>query len=98
MASNVSVPSDQTTLIKNAAAGVLAALVIAALYFGRPVLVPFALAILLAFALSPVAEFLRRMGLPRAIAVILTVTSAVFLIAGFATFVGTQIGLLAGEL
>ena len=81
-----------------AAAGVLAALVIAGLYFGRPVLVPFALAVLLAFALSPAAEALRRVGLPRTIAVILTVTAAVFLIAGFGAFVGTQVGLLAADL
>ena len=98
MPSNVAAPVDQQTLVKTAAAGVLAALVIAALYFGRPVLVPFALAVLLAFALSPAAEFLRRTGLPRAIAVILTVTTAVFLIGGFGTFVGTQIGLLAADL
>ena len=98
MPSNVAAPVDQQTLVKTAAAGILAALVIAALYFGRPVLVPFALAVLLAFALSPAAEFLRRIGLPRALAVILTVTTAVFLIGGFGTFVGTQIGLLAADL
>jgi predicted PurR-regulated permease PerM len=98
MPSNVAAPVDQQTLVKTAAAGILAALVIAALYFGRPVLVPFALAVLLAFALSPAAEFLRRTGLPRALAVILTVTTAVFLIGGFGTFVGTQIGLLAADL
>ncbi len=95
MPSNVAGPVDQQKLVRTAAAGVLAALVIAALYFGRPVLVPFALAVLLAFALSPAAEFLRRIGLPRALAVVLTVTAAVFLIGGFGTFVGTQIGLLA---
>jgi predicted PurR-regulated permease PerM len=98
MPSNVAAPVDQQTLVKTAAAGILAALVIAALYFGRPVLVPFALAVLLAFALSPAAEFLRRTGLPRALAVILTVTTAVFLIGGFGAFVGTQIGLLAADL
>ena len=89
---------DQQKLVRMAAAAVLAALVIAALYFGRPVLVPFALAVLLAFALSPAAEALRRVGLPRVIAVVLTVTAAVFLIAGFGAFVGTQIGLLATDL
>jgi predicted PurR-regulated permease PerM len=98
MPSNVAGPVDQQKLVRTAAAGILAALVIAALYFGRPVLVPFALAVLLAFALSPAAEFLRKTGLPRALAVVLTVTAAVFLIGGFGTFVGQQIGLLAADL
>jgi predicted PurR-regulated permease PerM len=98
MASNASVPIDQQKLVRTAAAGVLAALVIAALYFGRPVLVPFALAVLLAFALSPAAQALRKIGLPRVVAVVLTVAAAVLLIAGFATFVGTQVGLLAADL
>lgn len=94
----LAVPIDRQSLVKAAAAAILAALIIAALYFGRPVLVPFALAVLLAFALSPAAELLRRTGLPRALAVIVTVTAAVLLIGGFGAFVGTQIGLLAADL
>jgi predicted PurR-regulated permease PerM len=98
MPSNTARPVDQLKLVRMAAAGIIGALVVAALYFGRPVLVPFALAILLAFPLSPAAEYLRKFGLPRMISVALTVTTAVLFIGGLGTFIGTQVGLLAADL
>ncbi|MGZ6021151.1 MAG: AI-2E family transporter [Rhizomicrobium sp.] len=81
-----------------ASAAVVAAVLVAAVYFGRPLLVPLALSILLAFALAPVAEFLRRLKLVRIGAVILTVTLAVLLISGIAAFIGTQLAWLAQSL
>jgi hypothetical protein len=39
--------------------------VVVALYFGRDVFVPMAVAVLLSFALSPLVAWLRRRGLPR---------------------------------
>ncbi|MGH7111445.1 MAG: AI-2E family transporter, partial [Stellaceae bacterium] len=46
--------------------GVLvAAVVVAALYFGREVLLPITLAVLLSFLLSPLVELLRRAWLGR---------------------------------
>ncbi|MGZ5939449.1 MAG: AI-2E family transporter [Rhizomicrobium sp.] len=81
-----------------ASAAVVAAVLVAAVYFGRPLLVPLALSILLAFALAPVAEFLRRLKLGRIGAVILTVTLAVLLISGIAAFIGTQLAWLAQSL
>ena len=61
---------------------VIAALAIAALYFGAKVFAPLALAVLLAFALTPPIQTLRRFGLPRvtatlAMVVILFVGAAV---------------------
>ena len=40
-------------------------LAIGGLYFGRDIFVPFALAILLSFALAPLVNWLRRWWLPR---------------------------------
>jgi predicted PurR-regulated permease PerM len=46
----------------------IGAIVIAGLYFGREVLLPLALAILLSFVLTPPLLLLRRIKLPRAVA------------------------------
>jgi predicted PurR-regulated permease PerM len=45
------------------------ALVVAVLYFGRPILMPLALALLIAFALTPAVSILQRRGLHRLVAV-----------------------------
>jgi predicted PurR-regulated permease PerM len=50
-----------------------ATLAIVALYFGKPVLMPIALATLLAFLLSPLVNALSRAGLRQSIAVVLVV-------------------------
>ena len=52
----------------------LTATVVAALYFGRTVFVPLALAMLLSFALAPLVRRLRRLGLPRLPSVLAVVT------------------------
>jgi predicted PurR-regulated permease PerM len=53
------------------------ALVVAVLALGRPVLVPVALAFYLAFVLTPPAEGLERLGMPRALS-LMTITAGVF--------------------
>jgi len=88
-------PSD---LQETAYAAVIAAVVVAAIYFGRPMLVPLALSILMAFALAPVVEFLRKLRIGRILGVILSVTFAVLLISGIMAFIGTQLAWLAGSL
>lgn len=55
---------------------VSAAIVVAALYFGRDILLPFALAILLSFLLSPVVERLEKWRLARIPSVLTVVTVA----------------------
>lgn len=69
--------------------------VTAILYFGKDILMPMAVAILLTFALAPIVSFLRRRGVPRVIAVILTVALAFVAIASFAFLVATQVSTLA---
>ena len=63
---------------------VIVAAVTVALYLGRDIFIPFALAILLSFILSPLASFLRRRQLGRVPSVILAVLLAFALILGIA--------------
>lgn len=73
-------------------------LAIGGLYFGRDIFIPFALAILLSFALTPLVNWLRRLKLPRIAAVIVAVTLAFILIGGIAFVVGRQVIQLANNL
>ena len=56
------------------------ALIVASMYWARPVLVPVALAMLLAFLLSPVDSALQRLGLGRAVSVALLAVMTLSLI------------------
>jgi predicted PurR-regulated permease PerM len=67
------------------------------LYFGRDVLQPLALAILLALVLSPPAKLLERYGLPRAAACVLTVGAAVAVIATAMAVVVGQVSRFTAE-
>ena len=74
----------------------VAAIVVAALYFAREVLIPVTLAMLLSFVLSPLVELLRQIWLGR----ILSVVLAVVLALGLILAVGSAIvipGLLGGS-
>jgi predicted PurR-regulated permease PerM len=68
----------------------LAVLAVAALYFGRDIFLPFALAVLLSFLLAPPVEWLRRLRMPRAAAVLLVVGCAVMLIGAISVLVVSQ--------
>lgn len=85
-----------TTAWLAGAAGVV--LVVGVLYFGRDVLIPLAIAILLSFLLSPVVSVLRRIHVPRVLAVMTTAAVAFALIGGFALLVGSQGAQLARDL
>src|SRR5215471_3513247 len=69
---------------------IVAAIVIAGLYFARPVLVPLALALLLSLLLAPAVRWLQLRGLGRVPAVLATVVAAFVVIAGFAGVVGEE--------
>jgi predicted PurR-regulated permease PerM len=72
--------------------------IVAALYFGREVLVPIALAVLLSFILSPCVRFLQRAHLPRVVAVIVVGAVAFSAIFGLGTLMVSQVNGLAGDL
>ncbi|HEX3416709.1 MAG TPA: AI-2E family transporter [Stellaceae bacterium] len=76
----------------------VAAIVVAALYFGREVLIPVTLAMLLSFVLSPVVELLRRVWLGRILSVILAVVLALGLILALGSAIGAQVAQLSGNL
>jgi predicted PurR-regulated permease PerM len=73
-------------------------LAIGALYFGRDLFIPFAVGILLSFAVTPLVNWLRRLKLPRIAAVLIAVTLAFILIGGLTYVVGRQVVQLANNL
>ena len=78
-----------TSIVESAAALICAAIAVAALSYGRAVLVPLVLATLLAFALAPLVRLLQRARLGRGLAVIAAVLLALVVIGGVGTVIGT---------
>ena len=72
--------------------------VVSALYFGREVLVPISLAILLSFVLSPLVRLLQRGYLPRSVAVIAVGLVAFAAIFGLGALMVSQVNELATDL
>ena len=72
--------------------------VVATLYFGREVLVPIALAILLSFVLSPLVRLLQRGHFPRSVAVIAVGLVAFAAIFGLGALMVSQVNELATDL
>jgi predicted PurR-regulated permease PerM len=80
------------------AGAVIAAIIIGALYLGREVFIPIALAILLSFALAPLVRLLQRIRLPRPAAVLLVVLFAFAAIFAVGGLIASQLTELASEL
>ena len=72
--------------------------VIACLYFARPVFIPLALAVLLTFLLNPLVNALERHRLPRIAAVVVTVLLAFTLLGGIGWLLSAQVTTLANDL
>src|ERR1700716_3317563 len=89
-----SIPVSGATL----PAVLLGVIVVAALYFGRDVLVPIALAVLLSFVLSPLVGLLKRWYVPRGIAVAIVALAAFAAIFGLGALMVSQVNELAGDL
>ena len=66
-------------------------MIVAILYFGRDVLVPVAVAMLLAFVLAPLVNLLGRLRLGRVASVLLGATLALAIILAVGGVIGTQI-------
>lgn len=73
-------------------------MIVVTLYFGREILVPIALAILLSFVLAPLVALLQRIRVPRGMAVVSVVVLAFALIFAMASLLATQLTQLAGDL
>ena len=85
-------------MLSAVASAILVALLIAALYFGREIFVPIALAILLSFVLAPLVGLLQRARIPRPFAVVSVVVLAFMIIFGLGTLIANQLSQLAGDL
>ncbi|MBY3021694.1 AI-2E family transporter [Rhizobium leguminosarum] len=72
--------------------------VIAILYFGKEVLLPLAIAVLLTFALAPISSRLRKLGMPRIPAVIVTVVIAFLVLVLFGLVVAGHVAEVAQNL
>ncbi len=90
-------PGSSASELRSLLGVAVGTLVIAALYFGKEVLVPITLAVMLSFILSPVVNFLQRLRLWRAPAVILTVLAALALLGIVATVIGSQAAALSAN-
>jgi predicted PurR-regulated permease PerM len=92
-------------IIRNAAplftalASALLLLTLAAiLQLGKELFIPLALAVLLSFALSPVATALERRGVGRGASTAISLLSALAIIVGVGYLIGSQVSALAGDL
>src|SRR5688500_15046967 len=77
---------------------VVVMLVMVCLYWGRTVLVPVALSILLTFMLSPIVSALQRRRLGRTPSVIIVVIVTGLLLSGLGWFVALQVANFADDL
>lgn len=74
------------------------AIIVAALYVGRDLLVPLAFAILISFVLDPMVTWLKRLSVPRGVAVTLVVGAALGLIVATGVFAFSQLRQIGNDL
>lgn len=86
------------TLTPKFMTAVIAAIVVMGIYFGRPVLMPLALAVLMSFALAPLVGLLKRLKLGNVAPVLISVLLTVVILSSMAVFMGSQLAKLAAEL
>lgn len=72
--------------------------VVVVVYFAKDIFLPLAIAMLVTFALSPLATRLRKLGLPHLPSVLLVVATAFVAIGLFILVVASQLGVLAQNL
>lgn len=98
LADNVAPLASLWPLLRATLALLCAGLVVALLYVGEALLVPFALAALLAFVLDPLVTRLQRWRLPRAVAVVGVMAILAVVVAGASVFVSGQAVALGRDL
>ena len=72
--------------------------VVAALYFGREVLIPVTIAVLLSFVLAPIVHLLRRLRFGRVPSIVLAVFVALAILVSIGVAVGTQLADVAAKI
>ena len=89
---------DVSAIIVTVGVAILSIIIIAALYLGREIFVPVALAILLSFVLAAPVQLLQRLHVPRAAAVVGVVLFAFVIIFALGSVIATQLNGLAADL
>ena len=88
-----------TGSLRDRAIGIIAfATVLALLYFGRDVLIPFTVALILSLLIAPLVRRLRRIGLGRVPSVLVAVLISAFVVTAAAVILGTQVLRMAASL
>jgi predicted PurR-regulated permease PerM len=91
--------SEELIALQSAVAtAILAVIIVATLYFGREIIIPIALAVLLSFVLSPLVGLLQRIRVPRGLAVVSVVVMAFAAIFAMGSLLATQLTQLASDL
>jgi predicted PurR-regulated permease PerM len=85
-------------VLVNIASFIAAIMIIMCLYWGQAILIPVAMAFLLAFLLKPVVDLFQRTGLGRTLSVILVVVVTGIVFAGIGWVVTTQVTRLVYDL
>src|SRR3984893_549325 len=91
-------PEELIALLSAVATAMLAVIIIMMLYFGREIIIPIALAILLSFVLAPLVGLLQRVRVPRGLAVVGVVIFAFAAIFAMGSLLASQLTQLAGDL
>lgn len=89
---------ELVALLSAVATAILAAVIITTLYYGRDIIIPIALAIMLSFVLAPAVRLLGRARVPRGISVVSVVVLAFILIFALGSLLAAQLAELAGDL
>ena len=82
---------------RNSPSAVTIGIAIAALYFGRDIFMPLAMAVLLSFMLAPVVAWLERLHVPRVPAVVAAVAMTFLVLSGLGVLIAGQLVQLAQE-
>jgi predicted PurR-regulated permease PerM len=85
-------------LLSAMATAVLAVIIVTMLYFGREIIIPIAMAVLLSFVLAPLVGLLQHIRVPRGLAVVSAVMFAFAVIFATGSLLATQLTQLAGDL
>ncbi len=91
-------PAQEGSIVRVACSLIIVSFVLAVLYLGRVILEPLAIAVLLAFVLSPPIRRLRGLFLGRVTSVIAVVVLALAIIGVLGFVMETQVARLAGEI
>jgi predicted PurR-regulated permease PerM len=94
-------PSAPATVVslRDRAGGIIAfGIILTLLYFGRDVLIPLTLALMLSLLIAPLVRVLRRVGLGQTVSVLTAVLALAVLFAATALVLGTQVIRMASSL